>query len=182
MRLTRWFRQERARVKSGGSGTITLSHRVLGGAVLGFVLLTSIGSVALCEESRCSCLGPQELEYALEASDAVFIGTVEGFAEILEALPLTPDVDQEPVVAPRRLVRFRSLGSWKGGAGDVIEVRIGLSTADCGFPFEVGETYLVFAAAEGSRLTTSSCSRTALIEDAVQDLLALGPPPIEPRT
>ena len=182
MQFTRWFRRGLVRGGSGGPRGLMRLPRAVRGAGLGLLLVASIGSAALCEEARCSCLGPQELEHALEASDAVFIGTVEGFAEILEALPLSPDVERDPVVAPRRLVRFKSLGAWKGGAGELVEVRTGLSTADCGFPVEAGETYLVFAVTDGSRLATGSCSRTALIEDAVDDLLALGPPPIQPRT
>lgn len=168
------------RLFSGRPAADPWAARSLRATGMCMLLLGIVGSAAPCEERRCSCFEVEELEHALQASEAVFIGTVIGSAEALDTVSLSQGVDEEPIVTPRRVVRIRPLGMWKGTAAAVLEVRTGLSTADCGFPFETGETYLVFATDDEGTLATGSCSRTALVEEAVDDLLALGPPPIEP--
>lgn len=183
-----WTRSKKSPVDTSGPGRLRRRSgprvlrwcRAVGMTCL--LLLFSIGSAAQCEELACSCLSPLALDEALVASDAVFIGTVEGLAEVLEPLALSQDAREPTVGAPRRIVRLEVLGVWKGPRSEKAEIRTGLSTADCGFPFEVGETYLVFANDDEGRLSTGSCSRTAAIEAAIEDLLALGPPPINPSS
>ncbi len=170
------------RVRSSGSHTGRWTRQALRSTGMSMLLLVMIGGAAPCEERRCSCFEEEELEHALQASEAVFIGTVVGSAEVLEAVSLSEGLDEEPVMAPRRVVRIRLLGMWKGTEEEIVEIRTGLSTADCGFPFETGQTYLVFATDDEGSLTTGSCSRTALIEHAMDDLLILGTPPIEPSS
>lgn len=79
-------------------------------------------------------------------------------------------------VVPQRRVEFEVLGTWKGQTEAVVRVRTGLTDADCGFPFETGAAYLVFALGEPGDLSVTLCSRTALIGDALHDLVELGPP------
>jgi hypothetical protein len=140
----------------------------------------SIGTFGPSDEVRCSCLDVQELAHALADSDAVFIGRVVSASERL-AQPIAADEEGVRIVAAQRIVRFRVLGSWKGASVETIEVRTGVSDADCGFPFQRGESYLVFARSEGDALSTSTCSRTATIEDAIHDLVSLGASPWTPE-
>jgi hypothetical protein len=55
-----------------------------------------------------------------------------------------------------------------------LKLRTGFGGGDCGFPFEVGETYLVDAYKDDSDdLSPGICSQTALLEDSQQELAYL---------
>jgi hypothetical protein len=139
--------------------------------LLATLLSTSAAAAAPCELSRCSCMPSLGLEQAKLSADGIFFGSVLSSTEVR-----TPGDDPVFGVAAERLVRFQVLGTWKGISSEVVEVRTGASDADCGYPFEVGEHYLVFARGEPSLLITSLCTRTAPAEDAVEDLRELGTP------
>jgi Carboxypeptidase regulatory-like domain len=49
---------------------------------------------------------------------------------------------------------------FRGGAGDTLVVRTELGTDACGYPFEVGHEYLVFANGSQGNLTVTTCSAT----------------------
>jgi hypothetical protein len=97
-------------------------------------------------------------------------------------------VDQE--------VQFRVSEVWRGSVGASVVVRSGdhasrdCGTGDCGYTFEEGKSYLVFAyqgdwgtapagytfaATPSARIVTDKCSRTELLSRASADLAALGP-------
>jgi len=120
--------------------------------------------------TACSCADPGPPCRALPRSDAVFVGKV---AEITE-------VDTDPprdgsVRRPQRRVRlvveesFRGAGVERGGA---LEVTTGLGGGDCGYGFEAGQRYLVYAEhpTGGDGLYTGICSRTRPLSDAAVDL------------
>ena len=77
--------------------------------------------------------------------------------------------------------RLSVWSGWKGMMDSEIEVRTGTSPVDCGFPFVVGATYLVFARAEGGTISTGICSRTAAVTEALRDLADLGSPAFTPE-
>jgi hypothetical protein len=55
--------------------------------------------------------------------------------------------------------------------GQEVEVRTGSGGGDCGFRFETGKAYFIYAyRAPDAKLATSICSRTAAIEKAAEDL------------
>ena len=76
--------------------------------------------------------------------------------------------------------------TWKGTKGKVVTVETGLGGGDCGYGFEEGESYLVYAyqrkIEEGSAgpLRTGICSRTRPLAKARGDIKALGPAKIPP--
>jgi hypothetical protein len=74
------------------------------------------------------------------------------------------------------VVRFSTTASWKAASED----REVITNSDpvCGFPFEEGKEYLVYAGIYDylSRSYTGKCQRTKAISDAAQDLAALGRP------
>ena len=108
----------------------------------------------------CSCAGPISDAEAERDSDAVFAGTVTGY-EIAKPIGNAPSPDD---------VRLALLVEWelevdiyvKGElAAEQTVASSGQGTA-CGFQFDVGKRYLVFAyeSEEEGGLATNSCTNT----------------------
>jgi len=121
--------------------------------------------------SRCTCIATPGLDEARLSADAIFLGGVLSVDQFDSS-----GSDSFYGGIPERLIRFQVLGSWKGEPPAVVEVRTGVGDGDCGFPFQEGQHYLVFANGQGDALTTGICSRTAGVDDAVDDLRSLGVP------
>jgi hypothetical protein len=58
-------------------------------------------------------------------------------------------------------VKFKVYGFWKGQIGDEVIVRTAEDSGMCGFAFQVGKRYLVYASDTGNSLHTTICSRTS---------------------
>jgi hypothetical protein len=76
---------------------------------------------------------------------------------------------------PQRRVRLVVEENFRGAGlerGVTLEVMTGLGGGDCGYGFEVGERYLVYAEhpAGGAGLYTGICTRTRTLADAAVDL------------
>jgi hypothetical protein len=78
-----------------------------------------------------------------------------------------------------RLVTVRAIVVFRGPKQEMFEVETGLGGGDCGFEFETGERYLIYARRnEEDTLLTSMCSETKVLEYAGADLRILrGEPP-----
>jgi hypothetical protein len=64
---------------------------------------------------------------------------------------------------------------WKGEVAKEVTLTTGSGGGDCGYPFKVGESYLVYAnASEGGLLSTGICSRTNKLSASAQDVKILG--------
>jgi hypothetical protein len=115
----------------------------------------------------CSCAPAGPPCQAFWAADAVFLATVKSKSVV------TTQVDSE-TKSPQQLVSVRFLADevYRGllGGSDV-EVLTGMNSADCGFNFEKGKRYLVYAQEYQNKLRTGICSRTRLLTDAKKDLL-----------
>jgi hypothetical protein len=71
------------------------------------------------------------------------------------------------------VVRFEVEKSWK--EAEAHEITLTSILTDCTYPFEVGESYLVYAHDSGRGvLDTSVCSRTRRLKEAGEDLKILG--------
>jgi hypothetical protein len=92
----------------------------------------------------------------------VFVG------EVLEVRPTTAAEREEGSNFYK--VRLRVNRYWKGTKGG--EVLVETDMTGCGPFFRVGEKYLVYG--RGNKLNTS-CTRTRNVEDAQEDLEAIGP-------
>lgn len=103
----------------------------------------------------CRCLPPGEPKYEIEHSAAVFSGKVIGMKKI-------PGMLQQ--------VTFKVFKTWKGPKKKQIVVTTTTDPAGCGFEFEKGKKYLVYASAEVKRLQVSLCSRTLPLEMADDDI------------
>lgn len=56
---------------------------------------------------------------------------------------------------------------------DTITVYTGKYTPSCGYPFEVGNSYLVYVSNQNENYNVSLCSRTSLLEKAADDIKLL---------
>ena len=73
---------------------------------------------------------------------------------------------------PQRVFTFRVEEPFRGV--DAVEVKVvtGIGGGDCGYNFQIGERYLVYAGrdAKGDAYPTSICTRTRLVSEAGEDL------------
>ncbi len=127
---------------------------------LGLVLLSSAVSwTAPLGASACSC-AEQPFETAHAGAAAIFEG---------RAASIAPQEDG------RLLVTFDVVQTWRAAGHEHVEVLTQALEATCGYPFEIGTSYLVYAAeAEGDRYLVSLCSRTAPMAAADSDRVLLG--------
>lgn len=123
--------------------------------------------VSVPHAQACSCMQlPPPLE-ALAQSDAVFAGLVTDVrVENQGSLFGTGE--------PARIT-FEVQYSWKGSSISPLVMNTPHDGAACGFRFEEGHTYLVYARQDQGQLTTSLCTRTNLLSNAAPDVAALGP-------
>jgi hypothetical protein len=129
------------------------------------VLVFGLSSWALGADAHaCSCMKLTPAE-GLSSSHAVFTGEVISIAK------------NEATQFGGLEVTLRVGKVWKGDPPAEVKVRTAGSSAACGYPFVEGKTYLVYAVHdEADPLRVSLCSRTALLEDAAEDLEFLGRP------
>jgi hypothetical protein len=130
-----------------------------------FALLTLLGTLAWTPLAHaCKCAAPDAPAAALQSAQAVFEGEVVAIDE--------HDSDL--------LVSLRVPRAWKGiDSAEQVRVRTRRESAACGYPFSLGETYLIYAEpaqpAQGDvALSVARCGRTRPISEAHDDLLALG--------
>lgn len=130
----------------------------------GRVALLLLPLVLLLVPSRadaCSCVAGLPICQTFWQADAVFAG------EVLSIDPLPEGADPG---FSRKRVRFRVQQTWRGEVEGEVEIRTGAGGGDCGYRFEKGETYLVYAQEHGGLLSTSICSRTKKLGTAREDL------------
>ncbi|MBD2871169.1 hypothetical protein [Paenibacillus arenilitoris] len=122
------------------------------GTLMLLALLTlTVGMAILpAQAAACSCAEPGTLTERKDRSHAVFEGEVAAVKSSSASL-FQPQV---------RTVKatFKVNEVWKGQVARTIEVITAEDGATCGFRFEEGERYLVFANAKGKSLETGLCS------------------------
>src|SRR3989338_25386 len=119
----------------------------------------------------CSCIMPGTVAEEVERADAVFTGTVIAVDTPIYGAYVFPDVE----------VTFTVQKYWKGVFSEPLVIHTGQGGGDCGFDFEEGESYLVYASYldqldpyayldQGRNLLHANiCSRTAVLSDAEED-------------
>jgi len=145
--------------------------RVLGLVVVTIYLLFSAGYAV-----ACTCFhggGKTMRESAALDSDGPHAAKI-----IFQGLVQKQDVVEGAIGAPsnamsmtgygsHRLVTMQVSHAYRGQADGAVTVLTGLGGGDCGFDFEVGQEYLVYAnRITGGRLFTSICTGTAPLEQA----------------
>jgi hypothetical protein len=113
----------------------------------------------------CSCAPPPPPAAALAEATAVFAGTVINIE--VEDGEIFSSAD--PVA-----VTFEVATVWKGPVQQTLLVTTARDSASCGYSFEVGQSYLVYAYDAEDALQTGLCSRTTDLSSASDDLAVLG--------
>ncbi len=129
--------------------------------LLPFLLLLSLDSVHACQ---CAESGPPC--EAFWKADTVFTATVISKSR-------TKAGDEEALALA---VRLSSEQVFRGDLGGrEVEVVTGFGDSDCGYPFQTGKQYLVYAThwAKDNRLYTGICTRTRPLSEADEDLAYL---------
>ncbi|HEX8637157.1 MAG TPA: hypothetical protein VF692_03765 [Pyrinomonadaceae bacterium] len=129
--------------------------------IFAFLLFTN------ADVSACSCLAQGEEPLAQQVSRAKNDASVVFTGKVLEIVKKTGSSSV--------IVKFRAEKSWKGNVSRRISLSTGADSALCGFNFEVGKSYLIYAqGANAKDLQTNICTRTAALANAKADLKALG--------
>jgi hypothetical protein len=142
-----------------------MKKRYLGILAVSFFLL-----IASSKAFACDCTAIQSVSLAGKVnkawneSAAIFTGIVEGIVRDEKNRQVT--------------VKFKLIKSWKGELSPEFTVVTGWGDGDCGFGFDEGETYLVYATKSGlynanGQFVTNICSRTAAAKTAQKDIALL---------
>lgn len=132
--------------------------------VIVLIGIAALFGVLAPQAEACSCSRSTMPCESYGSASAVFVGTVQSVGDA----PLGNTKD--PVWTPR-VFRFAVDKQYLGVSGTEIEVSTGRGGGDCGYRFQVGQQYLVYAYLDrNKRLTTSICSRTTHYSQATDDL------------
>src|SRR5262245_16435278 len=135
-------------------------------AILTFVFVCS---VAVQPAHACTCVPALAPCAQFWKVSAVFVGTVRDIQPV-EGSPVT------------KLVSFDVEQAGRGIAGKRVTVEAAVQTgSNCGYTFQLGERYVVYARGSDGRLTTDMCSGTKLVSDAIEDLAFLKEVAGQPR-
>lgn len=107
-------------------------------------------SLSAGEAFACSCLMDTKTPVRKQVKNSFQGATAVFYGEVLE-------VDRASGVK----VRFRVERSWKGPLENEAIVYTMADSAMCGYNFETGRKYLVYASGETAGLSVSLCSRTS---------------------
>ena len=119
----------------------------------------------------CSCVQPGSPSEELEKFSAVFAGRVISIEHSYDPNGRTVTRDD------RSTIGFEVSAVWKGTVHEDIYITTPPTGGTCGFTFDVGEEYIVYAydsPYEDGGYSTGICSRTALLGGAQEDLDELG--------
>lgn len=124
-----------------------------------FLIITSFLVLMFYAEKTyaCSCLAPdpdksteQQVAEWYQKSDAV-----------LTAKVLSVSTDKKTF---KKNVKLLLIKSWKGKFAKTVTITTNSSSAACGFNFETGKKYIIYAYRDSSKkLSTNLCTRTAEI-------------------
>ena len=152
-----------------------MSKKIIMTILLSIVFSLISISIGPATSHACSCVEPPSVESELERSDAVFSG---------EVLEVKEQKDFGDFMKKR--VLFEVTDTWKGFSESQVIITTGSGGGDCGFEFQVGHEYLVYAVestmySDESELVTIICDRTTELTSAQEDLAVLGEgkPPTE---
>ena len=120
---------------------------------------------------------PQERALqALSDSAAVFSGEVVDYEKAPLATTMMEGSMVTRMVSPRfATATLRVSEVWKGPEHQTVQLTTDVADGvSCGYPFEKGQKYLVYAYGGQQGLGTSGCSETKLLSKASEDLALLG--------
>jgi hypothetical protein len=134
-----------------------------------FVAACAVTLLFLPERGQaCSCIGPIVTCNRFWETEYVFDGTVRG----IERITRPEDVGGRLIESDEYLVSLDVHRTWKGVEGARLEVLTHTQGSACGFEFQIGRRYLVFASRRGTdgRIGVNTCSPTKDFENAAGDI------------
>jgi len=145
-----------------------------------FLFLLSVGmglNLAAVSALACTCLGAYDAKTMRDtaiwysggsnASKIVFEGAVEKQELKTGSMGAPGNAMSMTTSGAHRAVYMRVLRSYRGQVSDTVIVLTGMGDADCGFDFETGNQYLVYAdRIDAGHLFTSICAGTSPSERA----------------
>ena len=138
------------------------------------MLTLSLVILLSCPAPACSCVpvpGPAE---AVAQAGLVFEGTPVRVRDTLTAIT---GFGGKPATSRQLLFTIVVSRKWKGTVRDTVDVVTGTGGGNCGYPFEIGQRYLIFPfpddAAGSSILNVSICSDTKPTAEAEAELRVL---------
>ena len=116
----------------------------------------------------CTCNPEESVDEAWQEAAAVFTGQVTYIEEVY--IKVSEDKDTVGLVK-ELIVKFEVEAVWKGSPNTEFIVRT--DKEGCGYPFKLGEKYLVYGYGK-KILVTGGCTRTQAYSRASMDLQKLG--------
>jgi hypothetical protein len=107
--------------------------------------------------TACSCAQPPPTAHAYAGATAVFVGNVVEVNELRFG----------------KVITLRVIEAFKGATAKTLTLNTGSGGGDCGFPFMVTQSYLVYAHGTADNLGTNICSRSKSIAKASLELSEL---------
>jgi len=126
-----------------------------------FVTTAVVLGFAPSAVQACSCVLVSNscgVSKAFSAGGVIFLGQVVSKIKVQEPASF----GNRAAMVPRYAVHFTVKENFHGASdlGQEIVVHTGLGGGDCGYPFVVGTSYLVYASTSDRQLTTGICSGT----------------------
>lgn len=119
--------------------------------IFGFLFVLNASSVFACS---CLPMEDKSIDEKVRAEYSNSTGVFSG--EVLQVI--------KEIGANQIKVKFRVKEAWKGKFSRQTIIKTVQDSAACGYKFEVGKKYLVFAAGEENNLRTDICTRTSLLK------------------
>jgi hypothetical protein len=136
-----------------------------------FVFLTCV-SFGARSASACTCAQPKDSK-PFDLAEAVFVGKV---VSVVKPKPRLVDRRRNIYAFSELLVvRFKVTTVWKYVTHTYVTLTTMEQSSACGYHFDAGKTYLVYAYASQDGLNTNLCSETKELSAAESDLKLIGP-------
>ncbi len=150
---------------------------ILFGSLLGLALVAR-------NAQACSCAGTTGAKTMREvaewysdgpnASKIILEGSVQEQETAVGRVEAPREATSKSTLDQHRIVSLRVLRSYRGEAAGTVSVLTGIGEGDCGFDFETGSQYLVYAdKVEDGTLITSICTGTSLLVHSESAMRAL---------
>jgi len=124
------------------------------------IVLMYFGILSVNNASACSCEAKPDLDQALEEASVVFVGQVKTKIQN----PLKKEQWEVKFAVSRKLKGFEEV------PGSIVLVYTPEDYEYCGYKFQEGLDYLVFATGNPAHFQTTSCMRTELLDKALTDV------------
>jgi hypothetical protein len=149
-----------------------------------FLAVMSLLAVLASSALGCTCESPSDAKTVRDlavwyseganSSEIIFEGVVENQRLLAGTVDARQNSASPSTVSPQRVISFRVLRAYRGDVSGLVTVLTASSDADCGFDFDTGSQYLVYAdRVDDNTLRTSICTGTSLSQHAAPALRVL---------